>query len=129
MKLNRLFLCLCAVLNVCMAWGQQTPLRFNKDGKFKIVQLTDIHYKYDDQANSQVGIDCINKVLDAEKPDCVIITGDGVVSNESFKAGILCSTCALVATFRMQWCLVIMMMSMTIPAKSCTIIFQRRRVA
>lgn len=85
MKLNRFFLTLCAVLNVCMAWGQQTPLRFNKDGKFKIVQLTDIHYKYDDQANSQVGIDCINKVLDAENPDCVIITGDGVVSNESFK--------------------------------------------
>ena len=80
MKLNRFFLTLCAVLNVCMAWGQQTPLRFNKDGKFKIVQLTDIHYKYDDQANSQVGIDCINKVLDAENPDCVIITGDGVVS-------------------------------------------------
>lgn len=60
-------------------------LMFNKDGYFKIVQFTDVHYKYDDQANSQIALDRINEVLDAEHPDFVIFTGDVVASNEAYK--------------------------------------------
>lgn len=50
-------------------------LRFNKNGKFKIVQFTDVHYIYNDP-RSAVSRECINEVLDAEKPDLVIFTGD-----------------------------------------------------
>ena len=66
------------------AYSQQS-LQFNKEGQFKIVQFTDVHYKYDDQANSQIALDRINQVLDTEKPDVVIFTGDVVVSNDALK--------------------------------------------
>ena len=85
MKGKKILLSLCVLLNVCVGWSQQTALKFSRDGKFKVVQFTDVHYKYDDQANSQRAIDRMNEVLDAERPDCVIFTGDVVVSNEAFK--------------------------------------------
>lgn len=85
MKGKKILLSLCVLLNVCVGWSQQTALKFSRDGKFKVVQFTDVHYKYDDQANSQRAIERMNEVLDAERPDCVIFTGDVVVSNEAFK--------------------------------------------
>ena len=85
MKMNEILFCLLAVLNVCSVWAQPKTLKFGKNGDFKIVQFTDVHYKYDDQANSQIALDRMNEVLDAEHPDCVVFTGDAVVSNESFK--------------------------------------------
>lgn len=81
----RIVLCLMAVLNVTALFAQKSKLKFNADGNFKIVQFTDVHYKVDDQANSQVALDRMNEVLDTEKPDFVMFTGDIVVSNESFK--------------------------------------------
>lgn len=55
--------------------AQQPPLQFNKDGKFKIVQFTDVHYIHGNP-KSDIAIERINEVLDAEKPDLVIFTGD-----------------------------------------------------
>ena len=81
----RIILCLVAVLNFAALSAQKSTLKFNADGNFKIVQFTDTHYKVDDQANSQIALDRMNEVLDAEKPDFVIFTGDIVVSCESFK--------------------------------------------
>lgn len=59
-------------------------LKFRPDGTLKIIQITDCHYKVDDTLNSQPSIDRMREVLDIEKPDFVIYTGDVVVSNESF---------------------------------------------
>ena len=50
-------------------------LSYNKDGKFKILQLTDTHYVSGDPRSEKV-LENINVVLDAEKPDLVIHTGD-----------------------------------------------------
>lgn len=50
-------------------------LKFNKDGKFKIVQFTDVHYIHGNP-KSDISIERINEVLDAEKPDLVLFTGD-----------------------------------------------------
>lgn len=61
----------------CMA--QKSELKFNKDGKFKIVQFTDVHFKYGNPA-SDVALERINQVLDAEQPDVVIFTGDVIYS-------------------------------------------------
>lgn len=55
------------------------PLRFNPDGKLKIVQFTDNHYKWGNKA-SNAAVECIEAVLDAEKPDFVMFTGDMVYS-------------------------------------------------
>ena len=46
-----------------------------RNGKFKIVQLTDTHFIGGD-ARSQRAFDNVAEVLDAEKPDLVIHTGD-----------------------------------------------------
>ena len=43
-----------------LGFAQKPGLKFNPDKKFKIVQFTDVHYKYDDQANSQISLDRIN---------------------------------------------------------------------
>jgi hypothetical protein len=61
---------------VCFTGFAQKPvLKFHKDGTFKILQLTDIHMQHLNEA-SQKAIKNINTMLDLEKPDVVIITGD-----------------------------------------------------
>ena len=50
---------------------------FNKDGKFKILQLTDTHYIAGD-SRSVRALNNVNQMLDLEKPDLVIHTGDVV---------------------------------------------------
>ena len=48
---------------------------FNKEGKFKILQLTDTHYIAGDPRSVRA-LDNVNQMLDLEKPDLVIHTGD-----------------------------------------------------
>lgn len=55
--------------------AQAEPLRFNENGEFKIVQFTDVHFKYGNPA-SDAALKRINEVLDAERPDLVVFTGD-----------------------------------------------------
>ena len=68
---RKLLLCIILLSTAFISYAQEKKLVFNKDGYFKIVQFTDVHYKYDDQANSQIALDRINEVLDAEHPDFV----------------------------------------------------------
>ncbi len=65
-----------------------TTLKFDSNGKFKIVQLTDVHYIYNDE-RSKPAEKCINAVLERERPDLVILTGDiiyGKPGKESLQA-------------------------------------------
>lgn len=55
--------------------AQNKTLTFNKKGQFKIVQFTDIHYVPNDR-NSDVALDLIKNVMEQEKPDFVVFTGD-----------------------------------------------------
>lgn len=50
-------------------------LKFNSDGKFKIVQFTDIQ---DNQNTNLKTLQLMEQVLDQEKPNLVVITGDNV---------------------------------------------------
>ncbi len=59
-------------------------LNFNKDGRFKIVQLTDLHYTNDDEADHKT-VKLMRDILDAEKPDFVISTGDMVYGENNLK--------------------------------------------
>ena len=62
-------------------------LQFNANGKFKIVQFTDTHYIYQDK-RSEVTIERIKEVMEAENPDFVILTGDviyGEPAEESYR--------------------------------------------
>ncbi len=50
-------------------------LSFNKEGKFKIVQFTDMHYVHGNP-KSDTTLLLIDRILDAEQPDMVVFTGD-----------------------------------------------------
>ncbi|MDD3064347.1 MAG: metallophosphoesterase family protein, partial [Massilibacteroides sp.] len=53
----------------------QITLKFNKQGKFKILQLTDTHYIYGNP-KSERALKNVEQMLDLEKPDLVVHTGD-----------------------------------------------------
>ena len=70
-----------------IAQALSPSLKFNEDGKFKIVQFTDVHYIYNNPKSS-IAIERINEVLDTEKPDLVVFTGDvifGKPAEEGFR--------------------------------------------
>jgi len=73
---NLLFFALLCFSQFLLAVKPQ-PLRFNSSGTFKIVQFTDTHLGFD-RPNSVETIITMRSVLDAEKPDLVIFTGDNV---------------------------------------------------
>lgn len=62
-----------------LGYAQKPALKFNADKKFKIVQFTDLHVKWQDP-RSDVAFERMNQVLDEEKPDLVIFTGDIIYS-------------------------------------------------
>ena len=62
--------------------SNSTSLKLNKEGTFKIVQFTDLHYganldKKKDNSTSNLE----RYILDLEKPDLVVVTGD-IISSE-----------------------------------------------
>ncbi len=59
--------------------------RFGLNGKFKIVQVTDSHIVAGSEYSKET-VEMLNQVLDAEKPDLVIFTGD-VVTEKPYKTG------------------------------------------
>ena len=54
--------------------------KFRPDGKFKILQLTDTHYVAGDK-RSERALANVVEMLDTEKPDLVIHTGDTIYGN------------------------------------------------
>lgn len=54
---------------------QAQALQFKANKDFKIIQFTDMHYRPGDK-ESEVALKLVNEVLDAEKPDFVVFTGD-----------------------------------------------------
>lgn len=75
----KLFLALVSLCMTSFCFAQKSELQFGKDGKFKIVQFTDVHFKYKNPA-SDIALERISQVLDEEQPDLVIFTGDVVYS-------------------------------------------------
>ena len=60
-------------------------LSFNENGLFKIAQFTDVHYVHGN-AKSDTALLAIERVLEAEKPDFVVFTGD-IVTAQPVKEG------------------------------------------
>ncbi len=63
------------LLSFIMTELHAQTLQFKQNESFKIVQFTDIHYK-PNVAASDTAIILIKEVLDNEKPDLVVFTGD-----------------------------------------------------
>lgn len=72
------------LLAVCL-WSVRLSaqsLRFDKNGTFKIVQFTDVHFQPNHPA-SEAALQVMNETLEAERPDLVILTGDVVTKDPS----------------------------------------------
>lgn len=54
-------------------------LKFRGNGEFKILQLTDLHVQYGNP-KSDSALNCIDRLIAAERPDLVLLTGDVVFS-------------------------------------------------
>ncbi len=87
MKKSTLFLILCfAIFSGLQAQNNSTPqLSFSTNGKFKIIQFTDIHFKYDSYRSDSV-LTMMKAAVETEKPDLVVLTGDVVCSKNTKKA-------------------------------------------
>lgn len=72
-----------------LALTLSAQLKFNADKTFKIVQLTDIHWIAGD-TNSDIAGENISHILDEEKPDLVIYTGD-LIYGSPVKEGLRCA--------------------------------------
>lgn len=55
--------------------GKAPELRFHENGRFRIVQFTDIHW-HDGSPEDMRSAALMGAVLDEEKPDLVVLTGD-----------------------------------------------------
>ena len=71
---------ICCVMAIS-AYSQVPKLKFH-DGKFKILQLTDLHWVVSDsyKEKNDSTYNLIRKLIHTERPDVVIMTGDVVVS-------------------------------------------------
>lgn len=83
--MKRFAIAILALTLVSSAFGQEKQLKFNDSGEFRIVQFTDLHYN-SRKMESNIVLKRIDEVLDAEKADLVVITGDFVYSTPSKKA-------------------------------------------
>ena len=77
MKKTICMITFCALASAAL-WAQDRPkLSFRADGKFKIAQFTDLHWTHGAVTCARTTA-TIKAVLEAEKPDVAILTGDVV---------------------------------------------------
>ena len=95
MKITKLLQIVCLLMCIGISPMKSQDLKFGEDKKFKIVQFTDVHWKADSIASEEAG-ERMNEVLDAEKPDLVIFTGDVIFGKPADKS----MRCALEPTIK-----------------------------
>jgi predicted MPP superfamily phosphohydrolase len=55
----------------------QSKLTMNADGKFKVIQITDIHYGENEKSDAST-TKLMEKLFETEKPNLAVLTGDMV---------------------------------------------------
>ena len=95
MKTTKLLQLVCLLMCFGISPMKSQDLKFGEDKKFKIVQFTDVHWKADSIASEEAG-ERMSEVLDAEKPDLVIFTGDVIFGKPADKS----MRCALEPTIK-----------------------------
>ena len=82
------FLWVLVVLGMILASSEvvaEQSLRFRKNGTFKIVQFTDLHWG-NGSAQDQQTLALMAAVLDVEQPDLVVFTGDNIGGGKCLSA-------------------------------------------
>lgn len=78
--MKKLLLTAALLVSVGLTGGAQ-QLHFDKNGRFKIVQLTDTHLRTTLKSDVAAVYSLMEQVIKAEKPDLVVLTGDNVTVN------------------------------------------------
>lgn len=81
---------ICTLLILCFAFtlnAQENNIRlqFNEQGEFKIIQFTDTHVSILKNQNLDI-FEFMQKIIEIEKPDLAILTGDIVTQDDPGKA-------------------------------------------
>jgi 3',5'-cyclic AMP phosphodiesterase CpdA len=77
LKIFRTLILFFFVLSFITINAQKAPfLKFHEDGKFKIVQFTDVHLKVENPQRCDSVLNMMRTILSNEKPDLVVLTGD-----------------------------------------------------
>jgi predicted MPP superfamily phosphohydrolase len=67
----------CVLVFFCFQFIFSFKLKFNKEKKFKILQFTDLHFG-ESQENDKLSLLEQTKLIQLEKPDLVVLSGDAV---------------------------------------------------
>jgi hypothetical protein len=81
MKNPCIYLIYCILCSSIVSAQSNRQLKFNANGEFKIVQFTDTHIDLIEGDNLKA-YDIIKEVIEVEKPDLVVLTGD-IVSQDN----------------------------------------------
>ena len=71
---------LLTLLFIGSAQAGSKVLKFREDGTFKIVQFADMHWQKNDVNDMKTG-KLMEEILDIERPDLVVLTGDNIISS------------------------------------------------
>lgn len=71
-----LILLACVLLTLAAKAAEQAPFRFDGDGQFKIMQLTDLHFNGVDNWQSEHVPGMLLRMIRDEQPDLIVVTGD-----------------------------------------------------
>lgn len=77
-----LFLCCMCLCGVLYSQQQVRNLHFRNNGEFRILQLTDTHYKWGKSASNAVN-ELIEELITTEDVDLVVFTGDNIYSENA----------------------------------------------
>jgi predicted phosphodiesterase len=81
------FLLICSLIVTTVTSQSSKPtLQFRTDGKFKIMQLTDIHYRFTDPEYAPSSIAFIREAVGLVQPDLIMLTGDIVTATNTREA-------------------------------------------
>jgi predicted MPP superfamily phosphohydrolase len=75
-----------AVTSQVMAQPAKPGLKFGNSGKFRIMQMTDLHYHYEPLKQAAGTLAFIREAVERVKPDLIMVTGDLVVSEDTRRA-------------------------------------------
>jgi hypothetical protein len=93
--MKHLFFVLLTVSCTAIFAQEKQVLQFPENGRFRIAQIADLHFNsnHENKETPKERIKMINTVLDTEKPDFVIYTGDNVNNNSLNDWDIIAEPC------------------------------------
>lgn len=87
------------------AQAAKPELKFRENGRFKIMQVTDVHYHYEASEQAASSLEFLREATLLAKPDLIMLTGDIVVSKDTRRAWR--DIADLLTGFKIPWAVVL----------------------